>query len=189
MSISLFLGPMYSGKSSSVINELERHNLADIKTLMIKYKFDTRYSMINEIITHNRRKYSEDQGLIQVTDDLSTLDTYILNNEIKVVGIDEFQFYKHPEYVIRWANDYKIKIYLAALDGDFQTQIFENVSFILPKCDYIKKLSAVCEKCKSKKGIVTRRTTNESARVIIGGKESYTALCRKCATWDGSFSI
>lgn len=183
MSIYAYLGPMYSGKSSSIVSALERHNIADVKTLMIKYKFDTRYSDKNEVITHNKKIYSEDQGLIQATDDLSTLDDYIQKNEIKAIGIDEFQFYKHPEYVIKWANTDRIKIYLAALDGDFMTKIFENVSFILPKCDYIKKLNAVCEKCKSKKGIVTRRTTTDSARVLIGGKDIYTVLCRKCAEW------
>lgn len=66
MSITLYIGPMFSGKSSSIINELEKYNLAQIKTLMVKYINDIRYSDKNEIITHNMRTYSQNNSSIMI---------------------------------------------------------------------------------------------------------------------------
>ena len=67
MSITCYLGSMFSGKSSQVINEIERYNIAEIKTLMVKYLNDNRYSSQNEIVTHGQRVYSEKNGLIKST--------------------------------------------------------------------------------------------------------------------------
>lgn len=183
MSITLFIGPMFSGKTSSVINELEKYNLAGISTLMIKYSKDIRYSDQNEIITHNNRLYSEKNGNIITLDDLKDASYFIydMQNNIKAIGIDEFQFYKNHEVVNDWVK-LGINIYLSALDGDYQAKIFENISYIIPYCDRIKKLHSICKKCKSFNGIFTSRTISNDQRVVIGGSELYTALCRVCAT-------
>ena len=170
---------MYSAKTSTILNYIERYNLTNTNTLVVKYTHDTRYSTDDEIITHNKRSYSKSNGLIVSAHDLANLDDYIFNNNIQVVGIDEFQFYQNPEYVLKWANS-GINVYLSALDGDYKQVIFSNVSHIIPYCNTIKKLKSVCQDCKSFDGIYTYRTSNDINRVVIGGKESYMSLCRAC---------
>jgi thymidine kinase len=183
MSIRMYLGPMFSGKTSSMLGDIERLNIANIKTLVIKFAGDVRYSEKNEIITHGKKEYTSKNGPIISTTDLADVDKIIENQEIHAIGIDEFQFYKNPQYAIKWANS-GIKIFISALDGDYKSDIFLNVAMIFPACDSIKKLHAVCEKCKQLNAIATRRTTEDKDVFIVGGKEMYIPLCRKCASWN-----
>jgi len=42
--IKLFLGPMFSGKTSALINEIRRQSFAKKQILVIKFSHDNRYS-------------------------------------------------------------------------------------------------------------------------------------------------
>ena len=51
--------------------------------------------------------------------------------------------------------------------------------------DDIVKLKALCIQCKKSEAIFTYRLTNDKEQTIVGGTESYCALCRNC--YNNSF--
>lgn len=177
MSIHLYIGCMFSGKTSRIIDNVKRATIAGLQTLVVTFVDDTRYSdPLREVCTHDKIAY---KGRIMSVRDLGDIPMPMIN-QVQVIAIDEFQFYKSPEVVIQWALAGK-DIYLAALDGDYKTDIFENVAFILPKTNTVSKLHAVCMKCRDLQGgIFTSRLSNETERVVIGGSDKYLAVCRKC---------
>ena len=64
--IILYIGSMFSSKTSALYEELIKHYYGGHKSLLIKKKADTRYDNNGKIITHDKK--------------------YILNNEIKKVN-------------------------------------------------------------------------------------------------------
>uniref|UniRef100_A0A1I7W7P6 Thymidine kinase n=1 Tax=Heterorhabditis bacteriophora TaxID=37862 RepID=A0A1I7W7P6_HETBA len=58
-------------------------------------------------------------------------------------------------------------------------QPFPEVSQLISFCDQIKKLSAVCMQCGGD-APYTFRCTNDEAVEVIGGTDTYRALCRTC---------
>ncbi|KAK5978356.1 Thymidine kinase [Trichostrongylus colubriformis] len=70
-------------------------------------------------------------------------------------------------------------VLVAALDGNFLRKPFVEVSQLISFSDEIKKLSAVCMDC-GDDAPFTFRCTNEEAVEVIGGEDTYRALCRTC---------
>lgn len=177
--IKVYLGSMFSGKTSEMLDEIDRADIAGLKTLVVKFLGDTRYcdSSESKIVTHSKREYS---GTIVSTANLSDLNDFIQRNDIKVIGIDEFQFMSSPQCIVDWASQDR-DVYISALDGDYKQKIFDNVAYILPYSDEITKLRAVCMKCRKRdSAIFSWRISEEKERVVIGGSEKYIAICRHC---------
>lgn len=178
--LKCFIGCMFSGKTSAMINEIEKANIAGIKTLIVKWNGDNRYCREDEkrIITHGKKEYQHER--IISCDNLDVIDTFIDKEQIQVVGIDEYQFFQGCDYPIKWVKK-GIDVYIAALNGDYKQQVFENVAYILPYCDEVLILKAVCMKCfKRNTAIVSHRLSTEIERIIIGSNDKYIALCRGC---------
>lgn len=180
--IKCFLGPMFSGKTSAMLDEIDKANIAGLKTLVIKYAGDNRYcdSGENKIVTHSKREYNS--GRIISTTDLLFIDQIVQKEDIKVIGIDEFQFLHYVSHVVDWAAQGR-DVYISALDGDYKKDIFSNVSYILPYTDEVVKLKAVCMKCHTRNSaIFSERLGDEKELIVIGGDDKYIAVCRNCST-------
>ena len=50
--IKVFTGTMFSGKTTALINEIERHKLAGFEYLLVKPSLDNRYSE-SQVVNHN----------------------------------------------------------------------------------------------------------------------------------------
>ena len=50
--IRLYIGPMFSGKTSTLIESYTRHSIGNRKCLLVKHNFDDRYSDVN-VVAHN----------------------------------------------------------------------------------------------------------------------------------------
>jgi thymidine kinase len=65
-----------------------------------------------------------------------------------VIGIDEGQFFPDiVEFAELAANSGKIVI-VSSLGGTFHRGVFSKVLELIPKCEKIKKLAAICRICK-----------------------------------------
>ena len=69
-------------------------------------------------------------------------------------------------------------MYVCGLDGDFERRKFGSILDIIPLCDDLIKLKAICQECK-KDGIFTHRLTDEITQTVIGS-DNYISLCRVC---------
>ena len=97
-----------------------------------------------------------------------------------VILINEGQFfqdlYKFVDYIV---NSLQKKVYVCGLDGDFKRKKIGSILDIIPLCDDVIKLKAICNNCKTKDGIFTYRLTKEEEQIVVGVK-NYSVLCRKC---------
>lgn len=75
---------------------------------------------------------------------------------------------------------------MCGLDGDFKRRKFGSILDIIPLCDDLIKLKAICHKCKKKDGIFTHRITEEKIQTVIGS-DNYISLCRTCYNSKNSY--
>lgn len=186
--LSVTLGPMWSGKTSTLVDKYKQCILCDIKTLPINYAFDTRYGD-NVISTHDERKIP--CSMVNKLSDISNICECELTEDFtqsKVILINEAQFFKDiKEWVICAVEMHNKHIYICGLDGDFKKEPFGNFLELIPYCDEIVKLKSICMNCKVKPAIFTQRINDpaisndaEKTKKIVIGTRNYKPLCRSC---------
>ena len=68
---------------------------------------------------------------------------------------------------------------ISALNGTYEKKGWANILELIPLCEKIKKLSAVCKICQNSANF-TFRTCTDDAQELIGGADMYMPLCREC---------
>ena len=170
--IELILGPMFSGKSTRLIEQMRKYVYKAKKTIMVKYYADQRYSEKSEVVTHDLIKYDSINCKL-LRNSLDTLKQY------DVIGIDEGQFFADlVEICEELALMGKI-ILIAALNGDFRMEPFPVIQRIISKSDKIKLLKAYCFNC-HKDAKFSLRIVQSNETVLIGAGEAYKPACREC---------
>lgn len=51
--LKMFVGPMFSGKSTKLLQQIDRYKLANKNIICFKPQMDTRYTKDGFIVTHN----------------------------------------------------------------------------------------------------------------------------------------
>ena len=170
--IELILGPMFSGKSTRLIELIRKYVYKAKKTIMIKFFADKRYSEKSEVVTHDLIKYDS-------IDCKNLRDSYDIIKNYDVIGIDEGQFFPDLVEVCEELALQKKIIIIAALNGDFRMEPFPVISRIISKADKIKLLKAYCFHC-HKDAKYSLRIVQSNETVLIGAGEAYKPACREC---------
>jgi len=96
-----------------------------------------------------------------------------------VIGIDEGQFYADiVTFCEEVAGHGKIVI-TSALGGSSFREPFNSILDLLPKCEKIKQLHAICKICYHQASFTLRTTASQSLE-MIGGQDMYMPVCREC---------
>lgn len=165
-------GAMFSGKSTLLISQGEKHMRAGQNVLYIKPSMDTRYSE-DEIVTHSNLRVKA-----VAVDTSKPLEVDI--DAYEVILIDEAQFF---DKVILQSINGLLKagktIYASCLDMDFKGQGFGTAMDLMAMADKVNKLKAICEECGEDAVMSGKRVENDSV-VQLGAKDLYVPLCRKC---------
>ena len=170
--IELILGPMFSGKSTRLIEQMRKYVYKAKKTIMVKYYADQRYSEKSEVVTHDLIKYDSINCKL-LGNSFDTLKQY------DVIGIDEGQFFAD---LVEVCEDLALMgkiILIAALNGDFRMEPFPVIQRIISKSDKIKLLKAYCFNC-HKDAKFSLRIVQSNETVLIGAGEAYKPACREC---------
>jgi len=172
-SIELIIGNMCSSKSSLLLARIRRYRVAKLRCVILRYSKDNRYHE-SKFSTHDQ--VMADAVSISSLNDLP--DSYF--DDFDVIAIDEGQF-MHPlvDFCDKHANAGRIVI-VAALDGDFNRKPFGEVCDLVPLCETVTKLSAVCMVYFKSGAPFTKRLVQSDAIELIGGLNEYEARCRKC---------
>ena len=170
--IELILGPMFSGKSTRLIELMRKYVYKAKKTIMVKYYSDQRYSQKSEVVTHDLIKYDSINCKIL----RNSFDTF---KEYDVIGIDEGQFFADLVEVCEELALMGKIVLIAALNGDFRMEPFPVIQRIIAKADKIKLLKAYCFNC-HKDAKFSLRIVQSNETVLIGAGESYKPACREC---------
>jgi len=167
--ISLVCGPMFSGKTTEVIRRLERAHIAKKEVILLRPPTDTR-----DFLSHSEQDVSwlRKMNTTLVRLDASTFD---------VIGIDEGQFQEGlKDFCVKHSLMGK-HVIVSALHATSESEMFDPIIELIPYCEEIEKLNAVCMNCGSDFGSYTFYTAGKKTeKIAVGGSETYTALCDKC---------
>lgn len=173
--LNLIIGPMFSGKSTMLLTRYRRYGIAGKNCLLIKYAGDRRYDDSEEcVVTHDQLRYRATS-----CKKLQELDDVIMNSDYDVICIDEIQFYPDASiYCDKWANAGFI-VEACGLSGDFRRKPFEQISLLIPMCEDIEHVKAVC-KNSGQDATYSQRISREEEQEVIGSTDKYQAVSRQC---------
>ena len=181
-SIDIIIGPMFSGKTTELIRRLSISSEAGYKVLYINSVLDVRGKGV--FSTHNDTLSTTIKIDMMKTKNLEDLITQC--NSYDVIGIDEAQFFKDLKFFcIQVAEGYGKKVIVSGLNGDFERNPFGEINDLITHCDTITKLNSFCRLC-CKKGVMNpglfskRMDINSKEQVVVGDKDLYIPVCRKC---------
>jgi thymidine kinase len=189
--LELILGPMFSGKSSRIVEIYKQCEFCNISVAVINHTIDNRYD--DQLLsTHDKVKIPcmKTERLMDLWNESIELEDELTNipqvqQKIKVatsevILINEGQFFPDLEDFVRLLLNNGKKIYICGLDGDFERKKFGNILDLIPLCDKVTKLTSLCSLCKNgTPGIFSMRLTNETDQTVVGS-DNYIPVCRKC---------
>lgn len=183
--LELFIGSMYSGKSTRLVDIYKQCKFCNIPVTVINHIIDKRYD--NELLsTHDQVKIPCLQA--SELNDLWSDNGYENKNlwahnavrDSSVILINEGQFFPDLYDVVVDMLNCNKKVYICGLDGDFERKKFGQILDLIPMCDKVTKLTSLCSQCKNgTPGIFSMRLTNETAQTVVGS-DNYIPVCRKC---------
>jgi thymidine kinase len=166
--ITLIIGPMYSGKTSMMLHLLERAYIAKKRVLLIRPEIDNR-----GFLSHSNKDTSWLEEQI--------FDLYYPPNlqDYDSIGIDEGQFQSSLKSFC--LNHTDKHIIVSALHATSECEMFQPIIDIIPYCENIVKLNAICTQCNSEYGNYTFYLgAQKNDKIVVGGKDIYTVLCNQC---------
>ena len=173
MSLTLITGPMFSCKTTNLIQKGIMYEKQGLNVCAIKFIDDNRYDA-HKLVSHDKRFFRH------------AISTRLLKTvnvtPFEVILIDEAQFFEDILVSDEWANRGK-KVFMAGLISDSNRQGFQNVLECLPKVDHVLHLNAQCNHCRVNPASFTwRKNTNEDnyKQIVIGGGGLYEPVCRSC---------
>lgn len=170
--IEVICGSMFSGKTEELIRRLNRATIARQKVEIFKPEMDTRFD-VQQVVSH-------DAHSIQSTPVSSASQILLFVHDVHVVGIDEAQFFDDELTSVcnRLAND-GMRVIVAGLDMDYLGNPFGPVPSLMATAEYVTKVHAICMKCGDLANY-THRLVTDDRLMVLGEKDLYEPLCRKC---------
>ena len=102
-----------------------------------------------------------------------------------VIIVDECQFLteKQIDQLRTIVDEYNIPVMCFGLRTDFQTRLFPGSRRLMEVADTIQEIKTICD-CGAKATVNARINdgyiVTEGAQVVLGGNDSYIAMCHKC---------
>jgi thymidine kinase len=171
--IEVICGSMFSGKTEELIRRLNRARIARQKVEIFKPEMDVRYDL-EKVVSH------DSNSILSTPIQSSSQILLYTNNDVNVVGIDEAQFFDEelPLVCNTLANN-GIRVIVAGLDMDYLGKPFGPIPALLATAEYVTKIHAICMTCGDLANYTHRLVSNDRL-VVLGEKDLYEPLCRKC---------
>jgi len=171
--LEMFIGPMFSGKTTEVIRRIRLLQKIDKKIIVVKPLIDNRY-ISDKITSHNYESVD-----CIVINNLADIDQSVIKTHDTIV-IDEGQFFDDlVETVKFWLKSFNINIIVAGLDGDFQQNPIGKILNLIPLSNKCIKLNSLCTMCKDgTEAPFSFRLCQSKEAVLVGGSDMYMPLCR-----------
>ena len=175
MSLHLILGPMFSGKSTRLIQHIRRCKTLSANICIIKPDIDQRYTTSSELCTHDKLTESCLSLHIDACDMIWDLPEY---KAASVVMIEEGQFFTHVYDMVHTMMEHNKRIYVTALNGDSERRLFGEIYRLLPLCHSIEWMTALCIQCKDgTPAVYSKRKVVLGEQIKVAGSDVYEAVC------------
>ena len=176
--LTVYAGPMYAGKTTALIAELEAGIEDQLNVLVIKPIIDNRYSD-EDIVSHDGTSLQKTTGhkvkRLAVDEELTPSEM----EDVDLLLIDEAQFF--TSLCFQWVPEYLnrgVDVVAVGLDMDSEGRPFGSMPYLLSLANNVYKLSGVCSVCDDEATRTFRKlTASSSSQVLIGGSETYEPRC------------
>lgn len=190
--VTLICGPMFAGKSRTLKQQIERKTRGGKTVALVRPSLDTR-----GYFTHDDESFApEDESLVEeffYTKYPEQLKEFRINeftpelvkdlvNNFNAVFVDEYFLIKNCKLMAEALTEDRnnhCDIYFAGLLATAENEVWPETIAILPYCDDIKKLSAVCTMCGSEHGNYSLHLGPKTQAIEVGD-EAYTSVCKRC---------
>lgn len=164
----LFVGPMFSSKTSRLLAALDRCKYRNQKIVAFKPRIDERYSQ-SSIVTHSGSSWPA----VNVSNGQDILD---LANGADIVAVDEaFMIDGCADALLKLFKSGKT-IYASSIQLSATGQPFEEVKEMMPWATKIEVCPSVCS-ITQRDAYYTVRKINGLDEISVGGAEMYTPVC------------
>lgn len=168
--LELIIGPMFAGKTTRLLERVSRYKSVGKKVMFVNSVKDVRCD--EEVRSHSGLKQEATKVSKLASVDISLAD---------VIGIDEVNFFDDVDVIRRWQNEHPEKVIIVAgLRGDYLKRPFGKVLELIPMANDVEILDAFCMICKDGTNApFTKRIVECDDLELVGGEESYIAVCEK----------
>ena len=176
-------GAMNSGKSTALMQAAHNYEERGMRVLVAKPMLDTKGS--DRVVSRLGVSRPVDL-LVGPQDDLlgALREDIAKNGLLACLLVDEAQFLTKAQVqrLVEIVDDDGIPVVCYGLRADFRGELFEGSQWLLAWADTIEEVKTVCwcgKKATWNARISDGRVLKEGEQIVLGGNESYTALCRK----------
>lgn len=172
-------GAMGSSKSAHVLITKYNYEERGIKVTLFKPATDTRDG---QTIVKSRIGLSSEATVVPA--DANLYEMY-KTNPVGAVIVDESQFLasNQVDQLRRIVDEFDIPVFCYGLRTDFQSHLFEGSKRLMELTDEIEEIKTVCtcgRKALINARLVDGKPTLDGDQIMLGGNESYVAMCHKC---------
>ena len=175
-------GAMGSSKTAQALITKYNYEENDLSVWLIKPSADTRDGAA---VLRSRIGLEATVDIITPAVDVFRLFAETKKDHCDVIIVDECQFLL-PEQIDQLrsiVNEFGIPVMCFGLRTDFQTRLFPGSRRLMEVADTIQEIKTICD-CGAKATVNARINdgyiVTEGAQVVIGGNDSYIAMCHKC---------
>jgi len=177
--LTIYAGPMMSGKTTALIAELQDSLEEGHKVLVIKPSIDNRFSDA-DVISHDGVSLQKHTGHSVQTIQTNDFPSSELLKNVGVLLIDEIQFFgPHFPEKIQEVLLSGIDVIAVGLDLDSEGKPFGIMPELLSVANSVFKLVGICSVCGEVSATRTFRKLSAASKeqVLIGGAETYEPRC------------
>lgn len=174
-------GAMGSSKSANALITKFNYEERGMRVWLIKPSIDDRDG-INTV--HSR--IGLEAKAEAISRDADIFDIFTSNSDYHAIIADECQFFssKQIDQLRNIVDCYDIPVLCFGLRTDFLTHMFEGSKRLFEIADSITEIKTICS-CGNKAIVNARIDSNgnvvtEGGQIMIGGNDSYVAMCHRC---------
>ena len=175
-------GAMGSSKTAQALITKYNYEENDLKVWLIKPSADTRDGA--EIL---RSRIGLEAQVEVIPPDVDIYARFLGGKARRsdVIIVDECQFMteKQIDQLRAIVDEHNIPVMCFGLRTDFQTRLFPGSRRLMEIADTIQEIKTICD-CGAKATVNARVNdgyiVTEGAQVVLGGNDSYIAMCHKC---------
>ena len=175
-------GAMGSSKTAQALITKYNYEENDMKVWLIKPSADTRDGVQ---ILRSRIGLAAAVEVMTPEMDIYTVFNNTRLGQCDAVIVDECQFLTEAQIdqLRAIVNDFNVPVMCFGLRTDFQTKLFPGSMRLMELADNIEEIKTMCD-CGSKATVNARISdgyiVTEGAQVVLGGNDSYIAMCHRC---------
>ncbi len=175
-------GAMGSSKTAQALITKYNYEENDLNVWLIKPSADTRDGAK---IIRSRIGLQAQCEIIVPDCDVYALFASSRKGHCHVIIVDECQFLTPAQIdqLRAIVNDFSIPVLCFGLRTDFQTKLFPGSLRLMELADCIEEIKTMCD-CGAKATVNARISdgyiVTEGAQVVLGGNDSYIAMCHRC---------